>query len=104
MNTAGVSLLSNAAATSAAKKWPGGRGVMSVAGTFGGAAVTMQFLGPDGSTYLDVKAMAPDGTQTAVSLAAAGAIGFVLPPTLIKVVVTGGAPSGLYARADRVPE
>jgi hypothetical protein len=104
MNTAGVSILSNASATSTAKKWAGGRGVMTVAGTFGGATVTMQFLGPDGTTYLDVKALAPDGTQTTVSLTAAGAIGFVLPPTLIKVVVTGGTPSALYARADRVPE
>lgn len=104
MQTASVVLLSNGSTTSSGKQWPGGKGVMSVAGTFGGAAVTMQYLGPNGSTWLDVKALAPDGTQTTVSLSAAGSIGFMLPPTQIRAVVTGGTPSGLYASADRVPE
>lgn len=105
MNTASIVLIANGAATSAAKLWPGGKGVLTVVGTFGGAAVTMQYLGPDNTTYVDVKALDPTtGNQTTVSLSAAGSIGFILPPTPVRVVVTGGAPSGLYADAARVPE
>lgn len=105
MHTASVQLLTNASATGSANNWPGGKGVMSVAGTFGGATVTMQYLGPNNTTYLDVKVMDPStGTQTTVSLTDSGSIGFILPPVPIRVVVTGGAPSALYASASRVPE
>lgn len=105
MQTASVVLLSNASATSAAAGWPGGRGVMNIIGTFGGATATLQHLGPDNATWLDVKTMDPvSGTQTTVSLTANGSIGFLLPPTQIRVVLTGGAPSGIYAAAARVPE
>jgi hypothetical protein len=103
MQTASVELIKNGAA-SGSGMWPGGRGVLAVAGTFGGATITLDALGPDGTTYLPVKAMAPDGTQTTVSLTAAGHIGFLLPPGTIRCTVTGGAPSGLYATAARVPE
>lgn len=105
MDSASVSLLSNASATGSGVAWPGGKGVTTVAGTFGGASITMQYLGPDNTTWLDVKVLNPaDGAQTTVALTAAGAIGFMLPPGKIRAVVTGGAASGLYARASRVPE
>lgn len=105
MQTHSVQLLSNAAATSAAANWPGGRGVMNIVGTFGGATATLQHLGPDNATWLDVKTMDPSsGVQTAVSLTANGSIGFLLPPTQIRAVLTGGAPSAIYAAAVRVPE
>lgn len=84
-------LLSNASATGTAKQWPGGRGTFSVAGTFGGATVSLELLGPDGSTWI---AAGTDTTKTA-----AGAGNFDLPPGQIRASVTGGAPSGLYATA-----
>ena len=87
-------LLNNASATGAAVQWDGGIGAFSVAGTFGGATVTMQWLGPDGTTYLDV------GTDTTLTAAGAGA--FVLPPCKIRALVASGTPSGLYAQADKV--
>ncbi len=88
-----LELLSNASATGSGKVWNGGEGAFLVAGTFGGATVTLQILGPDGSTWLDV------GTDAA--LTAAGAVGFSLPPGTIRAEVDGGTPSGLYALVDR---
>lgn len=102
MQSASVNLISNGSATGSGQ-WPGGEGVLSVAGTFGGTTVTLERLGPDSVTWLPVKAMAPDGTQTTVSLTAAGMIGFALPPGAVRCVLTGGAPTGIYATAARVP-
>lgn len=96
MITASVELLKNAAATGAGFAWPGGRGVFSAAGTIGGATISLQFLGPDGSTWIDAGA----GT----TLLAAGAGVFELPPCQIRAAVTGGAPAALYAQAARVPQ
>lgn len=95
MHSASVELLVNAAATSASLQWPGGQGVFSAVGTFGGATLSLQFMGPDGSTWIDA------GVGT--TLTAAGAGIFFLPPSPIRCTVTGGSPSGLYARAQRVP-
>lgn len=101
MQTASANLLSNASATGGYVRWEGGVGVLTVAGTFGGAVATLEYLGPDNTTALPVTAMADDGTQTTVSLAAAGMIGFMLPPGQIRCTLTGGAPSGIYATAAR---
>ena len=97
-----INLLSNASATPTAPTgetayqfWPGGKGVFSCAGTFGGTSVSLVFLGPDGSTQITV------GTNT--TLTAAGAGLFELHPCKIIATVTGGSPSGLFANADRVP-
>ena len=87
-------LLNNATATGAAVQWDGGIGAFSAAGTFSGATITLQWLGPDGTTYLTV------GADT--TLTSAGAGGFVLPPCKIRALVTGGPPSGMYAAADKV--
>jgi len=87
-------LLSNASSTGSGVTWDGGTGVFACAGTFAGATVTLQVLGPDGSTWLTV------GAST--TLAASGLGGFVLPPGKIRALVAGGPPSGLYAQADRV--
>jgi hypothetical protein len=102
MNSASVALISNGSATGTGH-WPGGLGVLTVAGTFGGTAATLEYLA-DGAAWLPVKAMAPDGVQTTVSLAANGTIGFALPPGQIRCVLTGGTPSAMYATAARVPE
>lgn len=87
-------LLSNEAATGSASQWGGGSGVFSVCGTFGGATVSLQFMGPDGATWIDA------GGYT--TLTANGGGGFVLPPSKIRAYVSGGTPSALYAQAEQV--
>jgi hypothetical protein len=74
--------------------WPGGVGVFSVVGTFTGCTVTLEFLGPDGVTYL------PAGSATTLTSAGAGV--FYLPHRLIIAVISGGSPSGIYAEAGLV--
>lgn len=87
-----VDLLTDATATGDAKSWQGGKGAFLVAGDPDGGTVSLQILGPDGSTWLDVSA---DTT-----LDAAGAAGFWLPQGQIRAEVDGGSsPSGLYAIA-----
>lgn len=92
----------NAAAIGAAAGWNGGRGVLTVAGAFGGTSVTLEYLGPDGATWLPVRVLAPDGSQTTVALVGAGMFAFDLPPGQIRARANGGAPAGLYALAARV--
>lgn len=89
-----IDLLDNASATGGQKTWDGGEGAFLVAGTLGGATVTLQILGPDGTTWMDV------GEDAA--LTAAGAVGFSLPPGQIRAKVASGSPSGLYAIAVSV--
>lgn len=93
--TGSVRLLENASATGAARNWLGGAGVFTVAGTFGGASVKLQQLGPDGVTWLDI-------SGGAVDLTAPGQGGFVLPAGPIRATVSGGAPSALEAIAAQV--
>lgn len=87
-------LLSNASATGSATTWGGGSGVFEAAGTFSGATVKLQRLGPDGATWYDV------GADT--TLTAAGGGYFIMPPGQIKAVISGGPPSGMYASAEQV--
>lgn len=84
-----LDLLSNVAATGSAQAWPGGVGSFLVAGTFTGATVSLEVLGPDGSTYIAVSAN--------TTLTAAGGGNFMLPQSTIRASVTGGTPSALYA-------
>lgn len=90
MRAARLDLLNNESATGAVGTWPGGRGLFSADGTFGGATVKLQFLGPAGN-WLDA------GTYT--TLTAAGGGNFDLPQGQIRAAVSGGTPSGLYAYA-----
>lgn len=87
-----TALLSNASATGSAYEWPGGEGVFQVEGTFGGTSAALQFKSDQG-TWIDV------GTDTTKT--AAGAGGFILHPCLIRVALTGGTPSAMYASATR---
>lgn len=87
-------LLSNASATGAAAAWPGGAGMVDVVGTFGGATATLQFLASDGTTWT------PFGTDT--TFTAAGGALFMMRSGKIRMAVSGGAPSGLYAMAEPV--
>jgi hypothetical protein len=93
--TGSVRLLDNASATGSPRGWLGGAGVFTVAGSFGGATVKLQQLGPDGSTWLDISGGAVDFT-------APGQGGFVLPAGPIRAAVSGGTPSGLEAVAAQV--
>lgn len=86
-----LDLITNGNATGSDYTWPGGRGMFTVAGTFGGATVKLQFLGPDGSTYIDA------GAYT--TLTAAGGGNFDLPQGKVRAAVSGGSPSGIYAIA-----
>lgn len=103
--SAGVELLSNisAAGSGSYVAWPGGEGVAVFAGTFGGTSATLEYLGPNGSSAIPVAAMSDAGVQTTVALTASGFIGFILPPGQIRAKLTGGTPSAMYARADRIP-
>lgn len=89
-----VVLLTNAAATGTAQTWPGGPGVFAVVGTFGGATITLQFLGPDGTTWLAA------GTATTVTAAGVGV--FNLPKGSIRALITGGASVSVTANAAQL--
>lgn len=88
-----LTLLSNTAATGSTVAWPGGRGTVTVAGTIGGATLTLQYLGPDGTTWV--------AAGSATTFTAAGAANFEAAQGSIRMLVAGGAPSGLYATATR---
>ena len=95
MASQSIDFLTNAVTTPAPSatgvQWNGGRASFTVVGTFGGATVALQWLGPDGVTWVNV------GTET--TLTAAGVGNFELPRGKLRVTVTGGSPSGLYATA-----
>lgn len=101
MKTFGVMLIENSVA-SQGERWPGGRGhFVAVATSFDNESVAFEFLGPDGSTWLGV----PDLGGTDINLSANGSKPFELPPCTIRATVStgGGAPTGLYVSAARVP-
>ncbi|MBP6748425.1 MAG: hypothetical protein KA144_02195 [Xanthomonadaceae bacterium] len=93
MQTAGVMLLTNEAVDSGSFLWPGGKGVFSVVATFGGGSVGLEYLGPDGATWI-----APTGGL----LIANGGIVFELPPGQIRATVDTA--TAVYATATRIPE
>lgn len=95
MQTGSVDLLVNASATGGYQYWAGGKGVLSVVGTFGGATLQLEMLGPNGTT--------PIAIPTA-SFTANGAIVVELPPSRLRMTVTGGTPSGLFASLQAIPE
>ena len=98
MQTDPISLLpANSAASGAQVRWPGGMGVFAVVGTWGGATVTLQFVGPDGATLIAA------GTST--TLTANGAGMFYLPAGKIQATVTGaGVTTSLIATATPMPQ
>ncbi len=84
-------LLTDAAATGdPVGPMVGGSYVWTTSGTFGGATVKLQYLGPDGTTYIDV---------ASASMSSAGSlfIDHVGAGAIVKAVVSGGSPSGLYS-------
>ncbi len=94
-NNAGYPILSNAAATGDAIDWGGGKGCFSVySGTFNGATAKLQWSPNDGTTWLDVDRSG----DTYVTFTAAGAGNFELPACMIRVAISGGPPSAMYAK------
>jgi|SRR5882672_10372503 len=73
---------------------PGGTCVFSVVGTFGGATVKLQVLGPDGATWIDA------GVGTTLTAAGMGVV--YLPPGMVQAVIVGGAPAGIFAALARI--
>lgn len=82
-------LLSNASATSNPAQWGGGRGLFTAVATWGGGNVTLQYMGPDESTWL----------TAATALTANGMVAFELPPGKIRAAVTTA--TGVYAQAEQ---
>jgi len=82
-------LIDNGSATSAGTAWNGGRGQFSAVATWGGGNVVLQYLGPNGSTWLPVgTALTADGFYT-----------FELAPGQIRAAVTTA--TAVYARVDQ---
>src|SRR5437588_12952480 len=86
-----------AVATGSRADWPGGQGVfVVVCTTFNGATIKLQFLGPDGATWIDAGA--------AATVTATGAGIFSLHPCKIRCAVITAVPStGVWAQANVVP-
>jgi hypothetical protein len=82
------------AATGPLVDCPGGIMAFAVVGTFGGATIALNVLGPDGAT------MIPAGSNTTLTAAGMGIA--YLPPCQVQAVVTGGPPSGIFASIARV--
>lgn len=96
MQDANFKLLENASATgSGVRVLLKGTYVWSAVGTFSGATLTLQVLGPDGVTYI----------TTAATLTAAGTAELrVGAGSTVRVLITGGPPSGIYSNFDRAAE
>lgn len=93
-----ILLLENAAATGSGKDASfSGRYCFAAAGTFGGASVGLDLLGPDGVTWIAVS-----DAVGAIAFTSAKAIIVELPAGRYRASVAGGAPSGLYASLKRV--
>jgi len=71
---------------------PGGRMSYGVCGTFGGASVQLNQLGPDGATWVPVGSAVTTTGFAIVELA----------PTQLQLVITGGAGSAIFASIGRV--
>lgn len=88
-----IVLLSNASATSSpTSALSGGQYIWKVTGTFSGATVTLQSLGPDGSTYQDVTSLTANG-QAFVNVGV---------DEVLRATVTSGTPSALYSTLSKV--
>lgn len=87
-------LLSNASSTGDSISWSGGYCALSVEGTFGGTTATLQAQSANG-TWIDV--------GDATTMTANGWGGAFLPPCNIRVSLSGGSPSAMYAYANQMP-
>jgi len=90
-----LALIVNGTATSSQMLWPGGPGVFSCVATWNGATITLQFVGPDGSTLLAA------GSATTFTSNGVGA--FSLGRVKVQATVTAGPPAAAYCTAWPVP-
>lgn len=94
MSRAPIALLENATATGSAASWPGGRGTFAVNASAWAGTAKLQFrtkISGVTSSWIDAGA---DATFTAD-----GGCNFELPACEIRVSVSGGSPTALYAYA-----
>lgn len=83
-----ANLLHNESATGGKLDVARGTYVVSADGTFGGATLQLQLLSPDGTSWLSI---------TDASFTAEGAFAIDLPKGVVRMSVSGGSPSALYA-------
>lgn len=101
MNSYSALLLNNGDTTGPARYWAGGRGLLTVWADFdgsGGGNITMEWLGPDGLTWV----LATDIVGAPIFIEANGGVVFELPPCQIRGVASAVAPA--IALAARVME
>ena len=92
VSTSSYTLLSDASATGDYVEVAGGYYIWSAAGTFNGATLTLQALGPDGATAMDID-----------TLSSAGSAGVDIGNgSSIRVAVSVAVPSGIYSDLTRV--
>ena len=87
-------LASNLSASGAAVAIPGGEYAFMVEGTVGGSTISLQLQSPNG-TWCDVSIFA--GTIVKTLTLPFNQTGIDLPAGNVRMAVTGGAPSALYA-------
>ena len=87
-----ATLLSNATATGSSTQWDGGKGFVTVAGTFGGASLQLQYMGPDNATWVPVGS----------AFTAAGSAVVEMPPGKIRMAISSGPPSAMYAKIEQI--
>lgn len=88
-------LATNLAATGSSVAIKGGEYMFTVEGTIGGATVSLQMQSANG-TWINVQAFAGGAVVSMTALPEA--ISWIpLPECNVRMAVTGGAPSGLYA-------
>lgn len=95
--TASAVLLENASATGSAVYFPGGVATFTVIANFGAGNVTLEMLGPDGTTWIPNVITAQTSN---VVLRGQNLINY--PPGQYRATVNGGA-TAVWARLDRVP-
>ncbi len=105
MRTTEAIKFSNIGATTAAFALYGGRYAVGVVATFSSGSVKFQQLGPDGSTYLDLKApydvAGTEQDDVIGTFVANGMKVFDVPPGQYKLTITTA--SAVYANVVRVP-
>jgi hypothetical protein len=81
-----VTLLASASATGAGQAWPGGTGIWSVSGTWGGATAQLQGSADSGGTWTDVT-----GASTGVNTTSGQFIGDFPGSYIYRVALSGAS-------------
>lgn len=93
-----ITLLSGSSATGSSQVSAlSGRYCFAVAGTFGGATVGLQMLGPDDATWINV-----EDDSGSLAITSARAVAVLLPAGRFRASITGGSGASLYANLQRM--